>query len=152
MSRSNVKTKRIICIGNGVTGPVFAMALKKLSNHEIILVESRSAEAKAVGGAISLAPNGLKALEFIGAHDIVMKHGGRQENFKIIQGVTGSVLAEAQTADLFTPRYGYAVGDFIADHHVLSLIKPYSELWHYQTNVLQRATRTRKGTRCRDAV
>jgi len=150
MSTSNVK--RIICIGNGVTGPVFAMALKKLSNHEVILVESRSAEAKAVGGAISLAPNGLKALEFIGAHDIVMKHGRRQENFKIIQGVTGSVLAEAQTADLFIPRYGYSVGDFSADRHVLSLIKPYSELWHYQANVLQRATRTRKGARRRNAV
>ena len=107
MSTNN--KKRIICIGNGVTGPVFAMALSKISNHEVILVESRSAEAKAVGGAISIAPNGLNALKFIGADHIVTKNGGKQESFKIMQAVTGNVLAEAQTAQLFEPKYGYAV-------------------------------------------
>lgn len=107
MSTSN--RKRVICIGNGVTGPVFAMALQKLSNHEVILVESRSAEAKAIGAAISLAPNGLNALKFIGADHVVTEHGGRQESFRIIQAVTGNLLAEAQTAELFVPKYGYGV-------------------------------------------
>jgi hypothetical protein len=93
------------------------MALKELSKREIILVESGFAEAEAVGGAISLAPNGL---QFIGAQDTVMKHGGIQGSFTIIQGTTGSILAEVQTAEIFTPRYGYAVGTFISHYHVSS--------------------------------
>ncbi|KIM26899.1 hypothetical protein M408DRAFT_330278 [Serendipita vermifera MAFF 305830] len=107
MSTSN-KKRRVICIGNGVAGPVFAMALQKLSDYEVILVDARSAEAKAIGGAISISPNGLKALEFVGADQIVTENGGMQESFRILQAASGDVLAEAETAQLLVSKYGYA--------------------------------------------
>jgi 2-polyprenyl-6-methoxyphenol hydroxylase-like FAD-dependent oxidoreductase len=104
----------ILIIGNGVAGPILAMALQKTTPHRIILVDAGPEDALPIGAALGIAPNGLSALKFIGAEHIVLEKGGRLEYMAVRRGDTGATLVDQPTADLFVNKFGFAVSALIA--------------------------------------
>lgn len=69
---TNVRTAAVI--GGGVAGPVVAAALR-LAGIEPTVYEAYPARAEGIGGTLALAPNGLAALEIIGAAEPVARLG-----------------------------------------------------------------------------
>lgn len=69
--RSRVRTAMII--GGGIAGPVTATALAK-AGIEAAVYEAYPEPSQGIGGSLALAPNGMAALEIIGAADAVRGH------------------------------------------------------------------------------
>ena len=61
--------KTALVIGGGIAGPVAAMALQK-AGIDAVVYEAYSSRADGAGGGLSLAPNGLDALDAIGLGDL----------------------------------------------------------------------------------
>lgn len=66
------KTRTALVIGGGVAGPVAALALRR-AGIEATVYEAYPHLADGIGGTLALAPNGLAALDLVGARDAV--HG-----------------------------------------------------------------------------
>jgi 2-polyprenyl-6-methoxyphenol hydroxylase-like FAD-dependent oxidoreductase len=66
--------KTALVIGGGIAGPVAAMALQK-AGIDAVVYEAYSSRADGAGGGLSLAPNGLDALDAIGLGDLVRPFG-----------------------------------------------------------------------------
>jgi 2-polyprenyl-6-methoxyphenol hydroxylase-like FAD-dependent oxidoreductase len=64
------KTRSALIIGGGIAGPVTALALRK-AGIEATVYEAYPPESVGIGGGLGLAPNGLAALELVGAADAV---------------------------------------------------------------------------------
>lgn len=64
------KVRTALVIGGGVAGPVAALALRK-AGIEATVCEAHPSPADGIGGSLALAPNGLAALEVVGARDAV---------------------------------------------------------------------------------
>jgi FAD-dependent urate hydroxylase len=67
-------TQTAIIIGGGIAGPVTAMALRQ-AGIEAAVYEAYPKSAEGLGGGMSIAPNGLDALDAIGAGDRVRPSG-----------------------------------------------------------------------------
>jgi FAD-dependent urate hydroxylase len=87
---SDVRTALVI--GGGIAGPVAAMALRK-AGIEATVYEAYDGSADGVGGMLGLAPNGVAALDAVGAGDMVRRIG-QPVNSMVIQSWTGKRLAE----------------------------------------------------------
>ena len=99
----------VLIIGNGVAGPVLAMALKQQTPHKVILVDAGPEEALPIGAGLALMPNGLHALKFIGAEHIVLDKGGRFDYMAVRRADTNALLVEQPIQELFTKKYGFSV-------------------------------------------
>ena len=63
-----------LVIGGGIAGPVAAMALQK-AGIDAVVYEAFPSRADGAGGGLTLAPNGLDALDVIGVGDLVRPVG-----------------------------------------------------------------------------
>lgn len=63
-----------LIIGGGIAGPVTAMALRQ-AGIEATVYEAYPPSAEGAGGGLSIAPNGLDALDVIGVGDLVRPAG-----------------------------------------------------------------------------
>ena len=66
--------RKAVIIGSGIAGPVTAMALRN-AGIEATVYEAYATTADGLGGQLTVAPNGLAALEIIGAADAVRAVG-----------------------------------------------------------------------------
>ncbi|WP_345681706.1 FAD-dependent oxidoreductase, partial [Streptosporangium roseum] len=66
--------KTALVIGGGIAGPVTALALRK-AGIEATVYEAYAITADGVGGQLTIAPNGLAALDVVGAGDAVRAIG-----------------------------------------------------------------------------
>jgi FAD-dependent urate hydroxylase len=85
-------TSTAIVIGGGIAGPVTAMALQK-AGIEAAVYEAYQSTADGIGGALSIAPNGLNALGVLEAEDAV-RRVGIPMTAMVMQSWTGKRLAE----------------------------------------------------------
>ncbi|GIF17617.1 2-polyprenyl-6-methoxyphenol hydroxylase-like FAD-dependent oxidoreductase [Actinoplanes tereljensis] len=60
------RVRTVAVIGGGIAGPVAALALRK-AGIEATVYESHPTTADGVGGTIAIAPNGMAALDIVGA-------------------------------------------------------------------------------------
>jgi 2-polyprenyl-6-methoxyphenol hydroxylase-like FAD-dependent oxidoreductase len=65
------RARTAVVIGGGIAGPVTALALHR-AGIEATIYEGHSGPAGGLGGLIGLAPNGVAALEIVGAADKVV--------------------------------------------------------------------------------
>ncbi|MFI2608507.1 FAD-dependent oxidoreductase [Kitasatospora sp. NPDC018619] len=86
------RTTTALVIGGGVAGPVAAMALRQ-AGVEATVYEAYEGTAEGVGAALGLAPNGLAALDAIGAGDLVRGLGDPMHSI-VLQSWNGKRLAE----------------------------------------------------------
>jgi hypothetical protein len=85
--------RKAVIIGSGIAGPVTAMALRN-AGIEATVYEAYATTADGLGGQLTVAPNGLAALEIIGAADAVRAVG---------QPIDRTVMADGA---------GRAIGEF----------------------------------------
>ncbi|GAB3129421.1 FAD-dependent urate hydroxylase HpxO [Tsukamurella serpentis] len=81
---------KVIIIGAGIGGTSAALALSRLG-HEVVLYD-RMRENKPVGAALSLWPNGVKVLNWLGLADQVAELGGDMAYMAYIDGLTGEPM------------------------------------------------------------
>jgi 2-polyprenyl-6-methoxyphenol hydroxylase-like FAD-dependent oxidoreductase len=124
--------RNALVIGGGIAGPVTAMALRK-AGIEATVYEAYGSTADGVGGALSIAPNGLNALAVLDASDIVARIGDPMRAM-VIQSWTGKRLAEFGTppglpemqlvwrADLYRALYDEAARRGIRTEHGKRLV------------------------------
>jgi 2-polyprenyl-6-methoxyphenol hydroxylase-like FAD-dependent oxidoreductase len=86
-----------LVIGGGIAGPVAAMALQR-AGIEARVYEAYDGAADGVGGMLGLAPNGINALDVIGAGDAVRGIGEPVASM-VMQSWTGKRLAEFGSHD-----------------------------------------------------
>lgn len=90
------RARTAIVIGGGIAGPVTALALHR-AGIEATIYEAYPSGADGMGGRIALAPNGLAALDIVGAADAVvaaaqpiertvMSMGGRRIEMPAVAG------------------------------------------------------------------
>ncbi|MGF1429917.1 FAD-dependent oxidoreductase [Kitasatospora sp. LaBMicrA B282] len=71
---STTKTRTALVIGGGIAGPVTAMALQR-AGIEATVHEAHAGTAFDTGAGLSLAPNGMDALQSVGLLDLVRPLG-----------------------------------------------------------------------------
>ena len=85
-------TQTAIIIGGGIAGPVTAMALQQ-AGIEAVVYEAYPQSANGLGGGMSIAPNGLDALDVIGVGDMVRPAGETMTGI-VMQDWKGQRLGE----------------------------------------------------------
>jgi 2-polyprenyl-6-methoxyphenol hydroxylase-like FAD-dependent oxidoreductase len=80
---------KAIIVGGGIAGPATALALRKIGMDSVVL-ERRVASA---GSYLTVAPNGLDALEALDALDVARREGFESKT-NLIYGATGRKLGE----------------------------------------------------------
>lgn len=78
---------RFIIIGAGIGGTSAGIALQRLG-HEVVIYDQIK-ENKPVGAALSLWPNGVKVLNWLGLHDDMVALGGIMDTMAYVDGHTG---------------------------------------------------------------
>jgi FAD-dependent urate hydroxylase len=81
-----------LVVGGGIAGPVAAMALRQ-AGIEATVYEAYPRSAEGAGGGLSIAPNGLDALDVIGLGDLVRPVGLAMTGM-VMQDWKGRSLAE----------------------------------------------------------
>jgi len=81
---------KVIVIGAGIGGTSAAIALQRLGHDVVVYDQMR--ENKPVGAALSLWPNGVKVLNWLGLADEVAALGGRMDDMAYYDGHTGEEL------------------------------------------------------------
>jgi 2-polyprenyl-6-methoxyphenol hydroxylase-like FAD-dependent oxidoreductase len=93
MTTSSTEVARTaLVIGGGIAGPVTAMALQK-AGIEATVFEAYEHTAEGVGGGMSIAPNGIDALDVIGCADLISPLGAPMTGI-VLQDCDGRRLAE----------------------------------------------------------
>jgi FAD-dependent urate hydroxylase len=95
-------TRTALVIGGGIAGPIAAMALRQ-AGIEATVYEARRGPADGIGGGLSIAPNGLNALDVIGAGDVVRSIGTPMTGI-VMRSWTGKVLGELDGPPGLAPR------------------------------------------------
>ena len=81
---------RVIIIGAGIGGTSAGIALQRLGHDVRIYDQIR--ENRPVGAALSLWPNGVKVLNWLGLRDEVAVLGGRMDTMAYVDGHTGDTM------------------------------------------------------------
>lgn len=81
---------RIIVIGAGIGGATAALAMTRLGHDVVVFDQVR--ENKPVGAALSLWPNGVQVLNWLGLGDHVAQLGGRMDTMSYREGSTGDPM------------------------------------------------------------
>jgi 2-polyprenyl-6-methoxyphenol hydroxylase-like FAD-dependent oxidoreductase len=125
---STVKTALVI--GGGVAGPVAALALRK-AGIDATVCEAYQSTADNIGGSLAIAPNGLAALEIVGARTAVedcgmpilrsaMSFGSREIDLPTLPGLPPMRLV--RRSDLYRVLYDVAVAAGVQVEHGKRLV------------------------------
>lgn len=95
------KTRNALIAGGGIAGPVTAMALRK-AGIEATVHEAYPTTTDGVGGTLSVAANGLAALELLGVREAVEAVG--QPIPRTVLSMRGKAVELPQLTDVAPPR------------------------------------------------
>ena len=95
MARMSSGIRTALIAGGGIAGPTAGIALTQ-AGIEATVYEAYQSSASGVGGALSIAPNGLDALDAIGAGGAVRRIGTPITSI-VVQSWIGRTLAEFGT-------------------------------------------------------
>lgn len=124
------KVGSALVIGGGVAGPVAALALHK-AGIDATVYEAYPSTADGIGGTLAIAPNGLAALEIVGARDAVtatgfpipktvMSFGGKEVELPRLPGLPPMHLV--RRGDLYRALYDVAADAGIRFEHGKRLV------------------------------
>ncbi|WP_445115698.1 FAD-dependent urate hydroxylase HpxO [Acinetobacter sp. WZC-1] len=89
---------KIVIIGAGIGGLTTAIALQKFG-HEVTIYE-QAQQILAVGAAISLWPNGVKCLNYLGLNRKLARLGGQMDYLAYLDGLTGDTMTQFSLSPL----------------------------------------------------
>ena len=124
------KVRTALVIGGGVAGPVAALALRK-AGIDATVYEAYPRTADGIGGSLAIAPNGLAALEIVGARkavedigmpipETVMSFGDKEVELPQLSGLPPMRLV--QRGDLHRALYDVAVVGGVRVEHGRRLV------------------------------
>lgn len=124
------KVRSALVIGGGVAGPVTALALRK-AGIDATVYEAYSSTADGIGGTLAIAPNGLAALDIVGAREAieaaglpiersVMSFGAKSVDLPRLSGLAPMRLVHR--ADLYRALYDVAVAGGVPFEHGKRLV------------------------------
>ncbi|HYQ65806.1 FAD-dependent oxidoreductase [Actinophytocola sp.] len=124
------KVRTALVIGGGVAGPVAALALRK-AGIDATVYEAYPRTADGIGGSLAIAPNGLAALEIVGARkavedigmpipETVMSFGDKEVELPQLSGLPPMRLV--QRGDLHRALYDVAVAGGVRVEHGRRLV------------------------------
>ncbi|HEX6352718.1 FAD-dependent oxidoreductase [Actinophytocola sp.] len=124
------RTRSALVIGGGVAGPVAALALRK-AGIDATVYEAYPSTADGIGGTLAIAPNGLAALDLVGAREAAtagglpitrtaMSFGGKEVELPRLDGLPPMRLVHR--ADLYRALYDVAVAEGIRFEHGKRLV------------------------------
>ena len=93
MNQVRQRYGRGLVIGGGIAGPVVAMALQRVGIESTVF-EASTVPSDGVGAFLTLASNGLDALQAIDAHRPVVAAGIRTERMILIQSSLSSRVVQ----------------------------------------------------------
>lgn len=89
----------IAIVGAGMGGLTAGIALKKFG-HQVTIYE-QAAEILPVGAAISLWPNGVKCLNYLGLTEQIQTLGGQMESLAYIDGLNNQTMTQFDLTPLY---------------------------------------------------
>ena len=124
------KVRNALVIGGGVAGPVAAMALRRAGIGATVY-EAYPSTADGIGGTLAIAPNGLHALDVVGAREAVtatgfpitrsvLSFGGKEVAMPRLSGLPPMHLVHR--ADLYRALYTVAAEAGIRFEHGKRLV------------------------------
>ncbi|RWR11332.1 FAD-dependent urate hydroxylase HpxO [Paenirhodobacter populi] len=90
---------KAIIIGAGMGGLTAGIALKRIG-YDVDIYE-RVTEVKPVGAALSLWPNGVKCLNYLGLHEQARTLAGQMDTMAYVDGLDGSVMTQFSLEPLY---------------------------------------------------
>ena len=121
-----------LVVGGGLAGPVTALALRK-AGIEATVVEAYPTTADGIGGQLTVAPNGLDALEVVSAREAVEAIGLPMRRTVMANG-RGRVLVEFEAlpdlppsrtlwrSELYRALHDHATAEGVATEHGKRLV------------------------------
>ncbi|MFG2717012.1 FAD-dependent oxidoreductase [Streptomyces sp. NPDC048416] len=119
------RARTALVVGGGIAGPIAAMALRR-AGLDAEVYEAHDSRSDGVGAGMSIAPNGVAALDAIGAGDVVRSVGTPVRSIVVHSG-NGRRLAEFATggepsrfvwrAELYASLYEEAARRGVRVHH-----------------------------------
>ncbi|MGW2858513.1 FAD-dependent oxidoreductase [Streptomyces sp. NPDC001205] len=129
---AGTRVRGALVIGGGIAGPVAAMALRR-AGIEADVYEAYDSRSDGVGAGMSIAPNGIAALDAIGAGDVVRSVGAPVHAI-VVHSWNGRQLAEFGTPagaqpsqfvwrpELYASLYDEAARRGVRIHHGKQLV------------------------------
>ncbi|MFC1408053.1 FAD-dependent monooxygenase [Streptacidiphilus sp. N1-12] len=127
------RTRTALVIGGGIAGATAALALRR-AGIEATVYEAYDSTADGIGGGLTLAPNGLNALDAIGTADLVRDIGSPMTAI-VLHSWNGKQLAEFGTppgvapmqfvwrTELYRALYAEAVANGVGIVHGKRLVR-----------------------------
>src|ERR1051326_5282606 len=98
----NTGSTRVAVIGGGIAGPVTALALHRIGVRATVY-EAYEHGAEQAGAFLMAAPNGLAALQLLGAHSAVLAAGFPTPRFAVSTGKGRVLGATVSTTTVARP-------------------------------------------------
>jgi 2-polyprenyl-6-methoxyphenol hydroxylase-like FAD-dependent oxidoreductase len=136
VNRNGERYGRALVIGGGIAGPVVAMALQRVGIESVVF-EAAPGPSDGIGAFLTVASNGLDALQAIEAHRPVVAAGVRTERMVLSSGrgkllgaidagiplTDGSTTTTLERARLFRVLHDEATRRGIPIHHGKRLVE-----------------------------
>lgn len=103
-----MKTSRISIVGGGIGGLTAALALQRFGHKVSVFEQSR--ELREIGAGVTITPNAMHALHFLGIGKRVANEAGPTEAYLIRHFQTGDVIKVRASGHDYVERFG-------ADYH-----------------------------------
>ncbi len=95
---------KVIIVGGGIAGLAAAIAVAR-TRHQVVVFE-REPHIEERGAGLQIAPNGIKALEWLGAWELLRGNTWQPRYFRFMDGVSGRLIRSIAVADSFDRRFG----------------------------------------------
>ncbi|GAB2473291.1 FAD-dependent monooxygenase [Promicromonospora xylanilytica] len=90
---------RVLVVGGGIAGSALALALHRAGLDDVVVAETRTGFDNAGGAFLTLAPNGVNALDAIGHGDVPAAAGGFELSGMDFHNARGRRVAELDGED-----------------------------------------------------
>ncbi len=95
---------KVIIVGGGIAGLAAAIAVARM-RHQVVVFE-RAARIEERGAGLQIAPNGIKALEWLGAWELLRANTWQPRYLRFMDGESGRLIRSIAIADSFDRRFG----------------------------------------------
>ncbi|MDP9138616.1 MAG: FAD-dependent monooxygenase [Pseudomonadota bacterium] len=95
---------KVIIVGGGIAGLAAAIAVAR-TKHRVLLLE-RSPRIEERGAGLQIGPNGIKALDWLGAWELLRDKTWQPQHLRFMNGLTGQLIRSMALAGSFERSFG----------------------------------------------
>ena len=95
---------KVVIVGGGIAGLAAAIAVAR-TKHQVLLLE-QSPRIEERGAGLQIGPNGIKALDWLGAWELLRDKTWQPPHLRFMNGLTGELVRSISLAGSFEHRFG----------------------------------------------